>query len=60
MPDGDKAGERHAEVLLTLVSPHQLKRCLKLAEGEQSTNLRLGEWIRDAPSKLLGFVKITV
>ncbi len=28
MPDGDKAGERHAQTLLTLISPHRLVRWL--------------------------------
>jgi DNA primase len=39
MPDGDKAGERHAQSLLTLVSPHRLMRWLKLREGKQPTDL---------------------
>ena len=39
MPDGDKAGERHAQTLLTLVSPHRLIRWPKLADGKQPTDL---------------------
>jgi DNA primase len=39
MPDGDKAGERHAQSLLTLISPHRLMRWLKLPEGKQPTDL---------------------
>lgn len=39
MPDGDKAGERHAQTLLTLISPHRAVRWIKLADGKQSTDL---------------------
>src|ERR1039458_607258 len=39
MPDGDKAGERHAQTLLTLVSPHRAVRWLKLDDGKQPTDL---------------------
>lgn len=39
MPDGDKAGERHALQLLTLIAPHRLIRWLKLPEGKQPTDL---------------------
>jgi DNA primase len=39
MSDGDKAGERHAQVLLTLISPHRAVRWLKLADGRQPTDL---------------------
>ncbi|MGD1090246.1 MAG: CHC2 zinc finger domain-containing protein [Verrucomicrobiota bacterium] len=39
IPDGDKAGERHAQTLLTLISPHRLMRWLKLSEGKQPTDL---------------------
>jgi DNA primase len=39
MPDGDKAGMRHAQTLLTLISPHRAVRWTKLADGEQPTNL---------------------
>lgn len=38
-PDGDKAGERHAQVLLTLLSPHRFVRWIKMAEGQQPTGL---------------------
>jgi DNA primase len=39
MPDGDKAGERHAQTLLTLIAPHRAMRWLKLPEGKQPTDL---------------------
>jgi DNA primase len=39
MPDGDKAGVRHAETLLPLISPHRFVRWLKLPEGKQPTHL---------------------
>ncbi len=39
MPDGDAAGLRHAQILLTLVSPHRAMRWLKLADGKQPTDL---------------------
>lgn len=39
MPDGDKAGERHAQTLLTLVSPHRAIRWLKLPDAKQPTDL---------------------
>jgi DNA primase len=39
MPDGDKAGERHAQSLLTQISPHRLMRWLKIPEGKQPTDL---------------------
>jgi DNA primase len=39
MPDGDKAGERHAQTLLTLISPHRAVRWMKLADGKQPTDL---------------------
>jgi DNA primase len=38
-PDGDRAGERHAQLLLTLLSPHRSVRWIKLADGQQPTNL---------------------
>ena len=41
MPDADKAGERHAQTLLTLISPHRLMRWLKLAKGKQPTDLSM-------------------
>ena len=37
--DGDKAGERHAQTLLMLISPHRAVRWLKLADGKQPTDL---------------------
>jgi len=39
MPDGDKAGERHAQTLLALISPHRAVRWVKLADGKQPTDL---------------------
>jgi len=39
MPDGDKAGERHAQSLLIQISPHCSMRWLKLQEGKQPTDL---------------------
>ena len=39
MPDGDKAGERHAQTLLTLISPHRAVRWANLADGTQPTDL---------------------
>jgi DNA primase len=41
MSDGDKAGECHAQTLLTLISPHRAMRWLKLAEGKQPTYLSM-------------------
>jgi len=38
MSDGDKAGERHAQTLLTLISPHRAVRWLKLSDGKQPTD----------------------
>ena len=38
LPDGDKAGERHAQTLLMLISPHRAVRWLKLADGKQPTD----------------------
>ena len=38
-PDGDKAGERHAQTLLTLLSPHRFMRWVKMADGRQPTDL---------------------
>lgn len=43
MPDGDKAGERHAQTLLTLISPHRAVRWMKLADGKQPTDLTAAE-----------------
>lgn len=39
VPDGDKAGERYAQTLLSLISPHRFVRWVKLAEGTQPTDL---------------------
>ena len=38
-PDGDKAGERHAQTLLLLISPHRFVRWVKMADGKQPTDL---------------------
>lgn len=38
-PDGDAAGERHAQTLLARISPHRLVRWVKMAEGKQPTDL---------------------
>ena len=45
MPDGDKAGERHAQTLLTQISPHRAMRWLKLTDGKQPTDL-IGEQLK--------------
>jgi DNA primase len=37
--DGDKAGERHAQALMLLTSPHRFVRWVKLAGGKQPTDL---------------------
>lgn len=39
MPDGDLAGERHAQGLLRLISPNRLVRWVKMADGKQPTDL---------------------
>lgn len=39
MPDGDKAGERHAQTLLTLIAPHRLVRWVAMEDGKQPTHL---------------------
>ena len=39
IPDGDAAGLRHAQTLLTLISPHRAMRWLKLADDKQPTDL---------------------
>jgi DNA primase len=39
LPDGDKAGKRLGELLLTQVAPHRFARWLRLGEGEQPTDL---------------------
>jgi DNA primase len=38
-PDGDKAGERHAQTLLSLISPHRFMRWVKMADSKQPTDL---------------------
>ena len=38
-PDGDKAGERHAQTLLTLISPHRFVRWVKIDADKQPTDL---------------------
>jgi len=38
-PDGDKAGERHAQTMLSLISRHRFVRWVKMAEDKQSTDL---------------------
>jgi len=38
-PDGDPAGERHAQTLLTLISPHRFMRWVKMDDGKQPTDL---------------------
>jgi DNA primase len=38
-PDGDAAGERHAQTLLRLISPHRLVRWVKMPDGKQPTDL---------------------
>jgi DNA primase len=38
MPDGDEAGERCAEGVLRLISPHRAVRWVTLTEGEQPTD----------------------
>lgn len=38
-PDGDNAGERHAQTLLTLISPHRFMRWVKMTDGKQPTDL---------------------
>jgi DNA primase len=42
-PDGDKAGERHAQTLLSLISPHRFVRWVKMAADKQPTDLPGGE-----------------
>jgi DNA primase len=39
VPDGDKAGERYAQTLLSLISPHRFVRSVKLDDGTQPTDL---------------------
>lgn len=38
-PDGDKAGERHAQTLLARISPHRFMRWVKMSNGKQPTHL---------------------
>jgi DNA primase len=38
-PDGDKAGERHAQTLLSLIASHRFVRWVKMADGKQPTDL---------------------
>ena len=45
MPDGDKAGERHAQMLLTLISPHRFMRWVKMVTDKQATDM-LGEKLK--------------
>ena len=39
VPDGDKAGERHAQTLVSLISPQRFVRWVRLNEGKQPTDL---------------------
>jgi len=39
MPDGDAAGERHAQSLLLQTSPYRFVRWVKLGDGKQPTDL---------------------
>jgi DNA primase len=39
VPDGDKAGDRYAQTLLSLISPHRFTRWVKLGENKQPTDL---------------------
>jgi DNA primase len=43
MPDGDEPGERCAEAVLKLVSPHRAVRWVTLERGEQPTDLTADE-----------------
>lgn len=38
-PDGDTAGERHANTLLLRISPHRFVRWVKMGDGKQPTDL---------------------
>jgi hypothetical protein len=40
-PDGNKAGERHAQMLLSLISPHRFVRWVKMGDEKQPTDLSL-------------------
>ena len=46
-PDGDKAGERHAQTLLSVISPHRFVRWVKMADGKQPTDLS-GEQLKSS------------
>jgi DNA primase len=39
VPDGDKAGERHAQTLMSLISPHRFIRWVKMADNKQPTDM---------------------
>ncbi len=39
IPDGDKAGERYAQALLSKLSPHRFVRWVKMGAGRQPTEL---------------------
>ena len=39
LPDADKAGERYAQTLLSLISPHRFVRWVKMADAKQPTDL---------------------
>src|SRR5579862_5307441 len=39
VPDGDKAGERYAQTLLSLISPHRFVRWVRLDKDRQPTDL---------------------
>ena len=43
VPDGDKAGERHAQTLLALISPYRFMRWIKMADDKQPTDLSAAE-----------------
>lgn len=43
MPDGDKAGLKFAESVLTKVAPHRFVRWVKLAQGRQPTDMSAEE-----------------
>jgi len=38
-PDDNKAGERHAQTLLSLISPHRFVRWVKMGDEKQPTDL---------------------
>jgi DNA primase len=39
VPDGDAAGERHAQTLLAVIAPHRFVRWVKMATDKQPTDL---------------------